>query len=66
VLSGDGSGDCDFTEIMAALDIINKGVQNSSIFVPHEVELADADPLTVDSDTITVDSDIITADQTGL
>jgi len=40
VLSGNGSGDCDFTEIMAALDIINKGVQNSSLIIPHTVDLA--------------------------
>lgn len=52
VLAGNGSGDCNFTEIMEALDVINKGVQNSSLLIPHQEDLPTTEtfPYTLDID----------------
>jgi len=70
VLSG-GSGDLatvleQLDIIKANQEIINEGVQLSSLIIPHTTDLTPENALTVDSDLITVDSDTITADKTEL
>lgn len=66
-------GGCDLTEVLEKLtaitdnqEIINEGVQLSSLIIPHTTDLPSEDAFTVDSDLITVDSDTITADKTEI